>query len=185
MIIYRLSVIDYLNHVKINYLGLIGQLVIQTFSKYALLSASILTLTLVACQKPADKPTEPVQPAQTQDGHEHYKTDDDTMVDLSAETAEYKHWVEGQMEILLEQTQKFVALLDAGQLEEAKALYPHARIPFERSEPIAEIFGDLVDALITMKLTWKQARFGQAFMPLKKSYGQKILPKAPKNLASS
>ena len=31
MIIYRLSVIDYLNHVKINYLGLIGQLVIQTF----------------------------------------------------------------------------------------------------------------------------------------------------------
>lgn len=57
MIIYRLSVIDYLNHVKINYLGLIGQLVIQTFSKYALLSASILTLTLVACQKPADKPT--------------------------------------------------------------------------------------------------------------------------------
>lgn len=35
MIIYRLSVIDYLNHVKINYLGLIGQLVIQTFSKYA------------------------------------------------------------------------------------------------------------------------------------------------------
>ncbi|WP_257616109.1 imelysin family protein [Moraxella catarrhalis] len=153
MIIYRLSVIDYLNHVKINYLGLIGQLVIQTFSKYALLSASILTLTLVACQKPADKPTEPVQPAQTQDGHEHYKTDDDTMVDLSAETAEYKHWVEGQMEILLEQTQKFVALLDAGQLEEAKALYPHARIPFERSEPIAEIFGDLVHALITMKLT--------------------------------
>ena len=143
MIIYRLSVIDYLNHVKINYLGLIGQLVIQTFSKYALLSASILTLTLVACQKPADKPTEPVQPAQTQDGHEHYKTDDDTMVDLSAETAEYKHWVEGQMEILLEQTQKFVALLDAGQLEEAKALYPHARMPFERSEPIAEIFGDL------------------------------------------
>ena len=94
MIIYRLSVIDYLNHVKINYLGLIGKLVIQTFSKYALLSASILTLTLVACQKPADKPTEPVQPAQTQDGHEHYKTDDDTMVDLSAETAEYKHWVE-------------------------------------------------------------------------------------------
>lgn len=114
MIIYRLSIIDYLNNFKINYLGLIGQLVIQTFSKYALLSASILTLTLVACQKPADKPSEPVQPAQTQDGHEHHKTDDDTMVDLSAETAEYKHWVEGQMEILLEQTQKFVALLDAG-----------------------------------------------------------------------
>ena len=56
----------------------------QTFSKFSksLLSASVLTLTLAACQKPADKPTEPVQPAQTQDGHkpshdghEHHKTD--------------------------------------------------------------------------------------------------------------
>lgn len=135
-----------------NYLGLIGQLIMQTFSKfskYALLPASILALTLTACQKPADKSTEAAQPTQTQDSHvldhnehEHHKTDD-SMVDLSAETAEYKHWVAGQMEILLEQTQKFVALLDAGQLEEAKALYPHARMPFERSEPIAESFGDL------------------------------------------
>ena len=103
--------------------------------------------------KPADKPTEPVQPAQTQDGHEHYKTDDDTMVDLSAETAEYKHWVEGQMEILLEQTQNLLLCLMQVSLRKPKALYPHARMPFERSEPIAEIFGDLVDALITMKLT--------------------------------
>ena len=44
---------------------------------------------------------------------------------------------------MLADTQKFVALLEAGKLEEAKALYPKARMYFERSEPIAESFGDL------------------------------------------
>lgn len=64
-------------------------------------------------------------------------------VDLSKETAEYKAWVQTQIDSLLADTQKFVALLEAGKLEEAKALYPKARMYFERSEPIAESFGDL------------------------------------------
>ena len=64
-------------------------------------------------------------------------------VDLSKETAEYKAWVQTQIDSLLTETQKFVALLEAGKLEEAKALYPKARMYFERSEPIAESFGDL------------------------------------------
>lgn len=64
-------------------------------------------------------------------------------VDLSKETAEYKAWVQTQIDSLLTDTQKFVALLEAGKLEEAKALYPKARMYFERSEPIAESFGDL------------------------------------------
>ena len=64
-------------------------------------------------------------------------------VDMSKETAEYKAWVQTQIDSLLTDTQKFVALLEAGKLEEAKALYPKARMYFERSEPIAESFGDL------------------------------------------
>ena len=44
---------------------------------------------------------------------------------------------------MLTDTQKFVALLEAGKLEEAKALYPKVRMYYERSEPIAESFGDL------------------------------------------
>ncbi len=64
-------------------------------------------------------------------------------VDMSKETAEYKAWVQTQIDSLLADTQKFVALLEAGKLEEAKALYPKARMYFERSEPIAESFGDL------------------------------------------
>lgn len=166
-------------------MGLIGQLIMQTFSKfskYALLSASILTLTLAACQKPADKPTEPVQPAQMQDGHEHHKTDDDTMVDLSAETTEYKHWVEGQMEILLEQTQKFVALLDAGQLEEAKALYPHARMPFERSEPIAEIFGDLDPRIDNREADLEAGEVWSGFHAIEKILWTKNTTKGTKEL---
>ena len=64
-------------------------------------------------------------------------------VDMSKETAEYKAWVQTQIDSLLADTQKFVALLEAGKLEEAKALYPKVRMYYERSEPIAESFGDL------------------------------------------
>ena len=64
-------------------------------------------------------------------------------VHLSKETAEYKAWVQTQIDSLLADTQKFVALLEAGKLEEAKALYPKVRMYYERSEPIAESFGDL------------------------------------------
>lgn len=128
----------------------------QTFSKLSLLSASILALTLTACQKPTDEPTQPTQAERSlelsdshnhehhdHDSHEHHEGHDHAAVDLSAETAEYQQWVEGQIDTLLAETEKFVALLDAGKLEEAKALYPHARMPFERSEPIAESFGNL------------------------------------------
>ena len=62
---------------------------------------------------------------------------------MSKETAEYKAWVQTQIDSLLADTQKFVALLEAGKLEEAKALYPKVRMYYERSEPIAESFGDL------------------------------------------
>ena len=64
-------------------------------------------------------------------------------VDLTQQTEAYKTWVTGQIDLLLADTEKFVALLKAGKLEEAKALYPKARMYYERSEPIAESFGDL------------------------------------------
>lgn len=64
-------------------------------------------------------------------------------VDLSAETTAYKDWVETQIDALLADTQKFVDALKAGNLSEAKRLYAPTRMYFERSEPIAESFGDL------------------------------------------
>ena len=45
-------------------------------------------------------------------------------VDLTQQTEAYKTWVTGQIDLLLADTEKFVALLKAGKLEEAKALYP-------------------------------------------------------------
>ena len=40
-------------------------------------------------------------------------------------------------------TKPFVAAVVAGNVAKAKALYPAARIPYERIEPVAESFGDL------------------------------------------
>lgn len=63
--------------------------------------------------------------------------------DLSKETEAYKAFVETQMDLLLIDTEKFASYLQDGELEKAKQLYPLARMYFERSEPIAESFGDL------------------------------------------
>lgn len=110
--------------------------------------AVAIILTLTACQKPADKPADiaPAQPTQTteqtvQSGAA--AASDTTKVDLSNETQAYKDWVQSQIDTLVVDTQKFITLLKEGKTDEAKALYPIARMPFERSEPIAESFGDL------------------------------------------
>lgn len=63
--------------------------------------------------------------------------------DLSNELNAYQVFAVEQMDQFLTETEKFVELFKAGKLEEAKALYPLARMYFERSEPIAESFGDL------------------------------------------
>ena len=63
-------------------------------------------------------------------------------VDLSKETAEYKKYVEGQIDLLLKDTENFAKLLKEGKLDEAKKVYPLIRMAYERSEPIAESFGE-------------------------------------------
>ena len=107
---------------------------------FSLLLVSALSLS--ACDKPStaqktpEQPATPATPATT-------ATAPVATNDLSAETAEYKKWVEGQIDLLLADTEKFVGYLNAGNLAEAKKIYPLARMYFERSEPIAESFGDL------------------------------------------
>ena len=97
-----------------------------------------LTVALTACQQSAQpKAEQSANPAKTEQPAKS------AQVDLSAETAEYKQWVEGQIDNLLADTEKFVGFLKEGKLDEAKAIYPLARMYFERSEPIAESFGDL------------------------------------------
>jgi len=62
--------------------------------------------------------------------------------DLSKETTEYKKYVEGQIDMLLKDTENFAQLLKTGKLDEAKKVYPLIRMAYERSEPIAESFGE-------------------------------------------
>ena len=113
----------------------------RTFT-LSILPLTISALLLTACQKTEQK-TEVAPAASATTNASAVTASAQSSVDMSKETAEYKAWVQTQIDSLLTDTQKFVALLEAGKLEEAKALYPKARMYFERSEPIAESFGDL------------------------------------------
>lgn len=55
----------------------------------------------------------------------------------------YGAYVRDQVEQLQTKTQKFAELVKAGQDDEARALYPQARLHWERVETVAESFGDL------------------------------------------
>ena len=113
----------------------------RTFT-LSILPLAISALLLTACQKTEQK-TDVAPAASATTNASAVTASAQSSVDMSKETAEYKAWVQTQIDSLLADTQKFVALLEAGKLEEAKALYPKARMYFERSEPIAESFGDL------------------------------------------
>ncbi len=61
----------------------------------------------------------------------------------AAAVARYRDYLEKNTAELVAATAPFVAAVEAGEVEQAKALYPAARIPYERIEPVAESFGDL------------------------------------------
>jgi iron uptake system component EfeO len=55
----------------------------------------------------------------------------------------YREYVEDQTDQLVAMTAEFVAAYKAGKDDEARVLYPVARMPWERIETVAESFGDL------------------------------------------
>lgn len=68
---------------------------------------------------------------------------DVSTTDLSAEQNEYRDFALNQMDEFVLKTEEFVQAVQSGDVEKAKALYAPARMYFERSEPVAEVFGDL------------------------------------------
>ncbi|ALS79517.1 iron uptake system protein EfeO [Planococcus kocurii] len=64
-------------------------------------------------------------------------------IDLQNEVDAYKQFAIEQMNQFVVETEKFTEAVKSGDIETAKAIYPQARMYFERSEPIAESFGDL------------------------------------------
>jgi iron uptake system component EfeO len=69
-----------------------------------------------------------------------------TVVDqaaIDAAVAEYRTYVLAQSDDLIKVIDTFTKAVDAGDLEAAKAAYGPSRVPWERIEPIAELFADL------------------------------------------
>lgn len=67
---------------------------------------------------------------------------DDTKGDpkLAASKDAYRKYARSQAKILDDQTKGFVTAINDGNVKEAKAIYPRARTPYERIEPVAESF---------------------------------------------
>ena len=67
--------------------------------------------------------------------------------ELTQAADDYSRYVETQSKSLITLTEQFVDLVKEGDVEGAKELFPLARTPWERIEPVAEIFGDLDPAV--------------------------------------
>jgi FTR1 family protein len=66
-----------------------------------------------------------------------------TTPELEAAADRYRDYVVANSKVLVIKTEAFAAAVQDGDLAKAKALYPAARIPYERIEPVAESFGNL------------------------------------------
>ncbi|MER6392137.1 iron uptake system protein EfeO [Streptomyces sp. NPDC059382] len=63
--------------------------------------------------------------------------------EMDAAVAEYRKYVQGQADETLPKAQAFADAVKAGDVEAAKKAYAVSRIGWERTEPVAESFGDL------------------------------------------
>ncbi|MFD1198703.1 iron uptake system protein EfeO [Brucella gallinifaecis] len=64
-------------------------------------------------------------------------------LDLVQPIADYKIYVQDNLDVLVKDTKAFTNAIKAGDLAKAKELYPSTRTSYERIEPIAELFADL------------------------------------------
>ena len=62
---------------------------------------------------------------------------------LAAAVSGYSTYINDNTTQLVSSTQTFCKAIDAGNLSQAKVLYPKARVYYERIEPVAEIWGSL------------------------------------------
>jgi iron uptake system component EfeO len=96
-----------------------------------LLGAVALAGALTACGSTRTTPTDD-QPKEAP-----------TSADAEKAAEVYADYVEQQATSLIKETEAFVAAVKAGNVAEAKRLFPIARTYWERIEPVAEVFGDL------------------------------------------
>jgi iron uptake system component EfeO len=63
--------------------------------------------------------------------------------EAQAAVADYRRYIEEQTALLVRETTPFIQAVQNGNVAESKELYPAARLPYERVEPVAESFGGL------------------------------------------
>jgi iron uptake system component EfeO len=97
-------------------------------------AATLLALFAIACGSSDDETTDTTTPAA--------KAKQESSQEKAA-IARYRGYLEDNTAELVAKTKPFVAAVVAGDVAEAKELYPAARIPYERIEPVAGSFGDL------------------------------------------
>ncbi|MEJ7541624.1 iron uptake system protein EfeO [Staphylococcus intermedius] len=71
------------------------------------------------------------------------KENTENKVALEKATKEYKSFTDKELDQFLAGTEDFVQAVKNDDMEKAKSLYPNVRMYYERSEPVAESFGDL------------------------------------------
>ncbi|HEV7481545.1 MAG TPA: iron uptake system protein EfeO [Solirubrobacterales bacterium] len=80
--------------------------------------------------------------------------------EVEAAVQQYREYIEKNTDELVAETKPFVAAVVAGDVAKAKSLYPAARIPYERIEPVAESFGDLDPRIDARANDIKKSEFG-------------------------
>jgi iron uptake system component EfeO len=87
-------------------------------------------------------------------------------LNFDQELQTYKTFAVDKIDGLVTQTQQFVDYLNAGKIDEAKALYPLVRMNFEAAEPIAESFGDLDPRIDARKADLEPGEQWTGFHPI-------------------
>ena len=95
---------------------------------------------------------------------------------LDQATSEYKEFVQGQIDQLLKDTEEFQRVLKSGDLEEAKN---------QLLKALGSLMSRLTSVWLTMSMKTNQKKDGQASTVSNASSGNKIQPKALKNMRSN
>ena len=106
---------------------------------------------------------------------------------LDDAVAQYRNYIVEQTDLLQQRRRTFAAAVEAGNVEQAKALYAHGRIPWETIEPVAELFPD-VDGAIDSRVDdheVRTTRSGPAGTASRRRSGRTTAPRAWRRSRSS
>lgn len=84
-------------------------------------------------------------------------------IDLVQPIADYKIYVQENLDKLEKDTKAFTAAIRAGDLKKAKELYAPTRVTYEKIEPIAELFSDLDGSIDSRADDHEQAEKSEDF----------------------